>query len=87
MSVLSDPTKRRWVAFLALMGLALDAYRPGEVVAGSVAYTELGYRVAFSIITVAVGFAFLCSVWLFFRDRHRADGVAAESTTAYSSGR
>jgi MFS family permease len=54
-----------------LMGLALDAYRTGEVVAGAAVYTEFGYRVAFGIITVAAGVGFLCSVWLLVRDRRR----------------
>jgi len=57
--------------FPTLMGLALDAYRTDETVAGTTAYTQFGYRVAFGIITVAVGLGFLCSVWLLVRDRRR----------------
>jgi sugar phosphate permease len=58
--------------FPTLMGLALDAYRTGEVVAGTAVYTEFGYRVAFGIITVAVAVGFLCSLWLLVRERRRA---------------
>lgn len=58
--------------FPTLMGLALDAYRTDEVVAGSVTYTEFGYRVAFGILVGAVAIAFLCSLWLFARDRPAA---------------
>lgn len=58
--------------FPTLMGLALDAYRTDEVVAGSVAYTEFGYRVAFSILVAAVGIAFLCTLWLVVRERRVA---------------
>jgi MFS family permease len=55
--------------FPTLMGLALDAYRTDETVAGTTAYTEFGYRVAFAIVTVAVVVGFLCSLWLLVRDR------------------
>ena len=55
----------------AVMGVALDRYRTGDVVAGTVVYTEFGYRVAFAITTVAVGVAFLCSLWLYVRERRR----------------
>ncbi|WP_178916592.1 MFS transporter [Natronomonas gomsonensis] len=58
--------------FPTLMGLALDAYRTDEVVAGSVTYTEFGYRVAFGILVGAVAIAFLCSLWLFARNRPAA---------------
>ncbi len=54
-----------------MMGVALDQYRTGDVVAGTVAYTEFGYRVAFSITTVAVGLALVASVWLAVRKRRR----------------
>ena len=57
--------------FPTLMGVALDAYRTDATVAGTTAYTEFGYRVAFGIITVAVGAGFLCSLWLLVRDRRR----------------
>jgi len=52
----------------AVMGLALDRYRTGDVVAGAVVYTEFGYRVAFAITTIAVAVAFLCSLRLFVRE-------------------
>jgi sugar phosphate permease len=50
-----------------VMGLVLDRYRTGDTVAGTVAYTELGYRVAFATTTGAVAIAFLCSLWLYTR--------------------
>jgi sugar phosphate permease len=56
-----------------LMGYAVDRYRTGDVVAGTAVYTEFGYRVAFGITAVAVGFAFCSSLWLYFRDRRRSD--------------
>ncbi|WP_331235548.1 MFS transporter [Natronorarus salvus] len=52
----------------AVMGLALDRYRTGDVVAGAVVYTEFGYRIAFSITTLAVAVAFLCSLWIYVRE-------------------
>lgn len=52
-----------------VMGLALDAYRTGETVGGTVAYTQFGYRLAFAILAVCVGLAFLSTVWLAVRDR------------------
>ncbi|WP_255192139.1 MFS transporter [Natronobeatus ordinarius] len=55
--------------FPALMGLALDTYRTGDVVGGTVAYTEFGYRVAFAIVAGAVAVSFCCSLWLLARDR------------------
>jgi len=52
-----------------LMGVAVDRYRTGDVVAGTAVYTEFGYRVAFAITAVTVGIAF-CSVFvLYLRDR------------------
>ena len=57
--------------FPTLMGVALDAYRTGEVVGGRAVYTEFGYRVAFAILAGALAVAFLCSVWLLLRDRAR----------------
>ena len=54
-----------------VMGIVLDQYRTGDVVAGTVAYTEFGYRVAFAITTVAVALAFVATVWLALRDRRR----------------
>ena len=51
----------------AIMGVALDRYRTGDVVAGAVVYTEFGYRVAFAITTLAVACAFLSSLWLYVR--------------------
>lgn len=62
--------------FPTLMGLALDAYRTGDVVGGTVTYTEFGYRVAFAIITGAVAVAFLCSLWLLVRDRKGSSASA-----------
>ncbi len=53
------------------MGIVLDGYRTGEVVSGAVVYTELGYRIAFSITTVAVALAFCCAVWFSVRERGR----------------
>lgn len=58
--------------FPTVMGIALDAYRTGDVVGGTVVYTEFGYRVAFAIIAGAVAVAFLCSLWLLVRDRQVA---------------
>lgn len=55
--------------FPAAMGLALDAYQTGDVVGGTVAYTEFGYRVAFAIIAGAVAVAFLCSLLLLVREQ------------------
>jgi len=63
--------------FPTLMGAALDAYATGEVVAGTAAYTEFGYRVAFGIITAVAAVAFLCSLWLLLR--HRNTGADAAS--------
>jgi sugar phosphate permease len=56
-----------------LMGLVVDRYRTGDVVAGTAVYTEFGYQVAFAVTTVAVGLAFCSSVWLYVRDRRRSD--------------
>nr|WP_245809894.1 MFS transporter [Halorubrum vacuolatum] len=53
------------------MGTALDAYRTGEVVGGTVAYTEFGYRVAFGITAAALTIGFLCSVVLWRTERRR----------------
>lgn len=55
--------------FPTAMGLALDAYRTGDVVDGRVVYTEFGYRAAFSILAGAVAVAFLCSAWMLVRQR------------------
>ncbi|WP_336362115.1 MFS transporter [Halalkalicoccus salilacus] len=55
--------------FPTAMGVALDAYTTGDVVGGTVVYTEFGYRVAFSIIAVAIAGAFLSSLWLLVRNR------------------
>ncbi|WP_049928494.1 MFS transporter [Halopiger goleimassiliensis] len=51
------------------MGIVLDAYRTGETVGGTVAYTETGYRIAFGILAGAVAIAFCCALWLAIRDR------------------
>lgn len=52
-----------------VMGLALDRYRTGDVVAGTVVYTEFGYRVAFGITTVAGLLAFGSAFWLYLREQ------------------
>lgn len=57
--------------FPTVMGAALDAYSTDETVAGTTAYTEFGYRVAFGIITAVVAVGFLCSLWLALRERRR----------------
>ncbi len=54
-----------------LMGIAVDRYRTGDVVAGTVTYTEFGYRVAFAITTGAAVLAFCSVVALYLRDRRR----------------
>ena len=53
--------------FPYLMGLTLDRYRTGDVVAGTVVYTEYGYRLAFAIVAIAAVIAFLSTLWLFVR--------------------
>ena len=53
------------------MGIALDQYRTGDVVAGAVVYTEFGYRVAFGLTTIAVAIAFCSTLLLYVRTRHR----------------
>ena len=50
------------------MGVALDAYTTGEVVAGTVVYTEFGYRVAFGLVSGVLAVAFLSSLALWRRD-------------------
>ncbi|WP_144925598.1 MFS transporter [Halorubrum salsamenti] len=57
------------------MGVVLDGYRTGDVVSGTVVYTETGYRVAFSLTTAAVATAFCCAVWLSVRRRRRAGTI------------
>lgn len=54
-----------------VMGFALDQYRTGDTVGGTVIYTEFGYRIAFGITAVAVAVAFLSSLWLFVRENPR----------------
>ena len=56
-----------------LMGLAVDRYRTGEVVAGAAVYTEFGYRVAFGITAVAVGIAFCSVLTLTVREWRRSE--------------
>jgi hypothetical protein len=51
------------------MGVALDRHRTGDTVAGTVVYTEFGYRIAFAITAAAVGVAFLSAVALYIRKR------------------
>ena len=55
-----------------LMGLAVDQYRTGDVVAGTVTYTEFGYRVAFGITAVAAFVALCSTLVLYVRDGRRA---------------
>ncbi len=57
-----------------LMGLAVDRYRTGDAVAGTVTYTEFGYRVAFAITTVAALLAFASTLSLYLRRRRRGAG-------------
>lgn len=57
-----------------LLGVVLDRYRTGEVVGGTVAYSELGYRVAFGVTALAVGVACCCAGWFALRRRAKADG-------------
>ena len=57
-----------------LMGIALDEYRTDDTVAGSVVYTEFGYRVAFAITAVAVVVAICSATTLYVRERRA--GVA-----------
>lgn len=52
-----------------VMGIALDQYRTGDVVAGTVVYTDFGYRIAFAITTLAVAIAFCCAIWFSLRQR------------------
>ena len=52
-----------------LMGIALDEYRTDDTVAGSVVYTEFGYRVAFAITAVAVVVAICSATTLYVRKR------------------
>ena len=59
-----------------LMGLAVDRYRTGDAVAGTVTYTEFGYRVAFAITTGAALLAFASTLALYVRQRRREDGDA-----------
>lgn len=49
------------------MGIALDRYRTGDVVGGTVVYTEFGYRVAFAVTTLAVALAFGSALVLYYR--------------------
>jgi sugar phosphate permease len=52
-----------------LMGVVLDRYRTGDVIAGTVVYTDFGYRIAFATTTVAVAVAFCCAVLFALRRR------------------
>ena len=63
-----------------LMGVAVDRYRTGDVVAGSAVYTEFGYRVAFGITAGAVGLAFCSACWLYLRERRRSGAPDASET-------
>ncbi|MXV60656.1 MFS transporter [Natronorubrum sp. JWXQ-INN-674] len=65
-----------------VMGMALDAYQTGEIVGGTVAYTQFGYRIAFAILTGTVIVGFLASCWLIVRERN---GAAAASSARSSS--
>ncbi|ELY92929.1 major facilitator superfamily protein [Natrialba hulunbeirensis JCM 10989] len=53
-----------------VMGWILDAYWTGELVGGVRVYTETGYQIAFVIATGAALVALLCSVWLYYHERH-----------------
>lgn len=57
-------------AFPTLIGWALDAYWTGELVGGVRVYTVTGYRVAFTIASIAGLVAIICAIWLHRRD-HR----------------
>ncbi|MWV39149.1 MFS transporter [Natrialba sp. INN-245] len=50
-----------------LIGVILDAYRTGDTVGGTVAYTEFGYRLAFGLLAGSVAVAFCCSLVLYRR--------------------
>lgn len=54
-------------ALPTMMGVVLDRYRTGDVIAGTVVYTEFGYRVAFAITTLAGVTAFCSALWLYWR--------------------
>ncbi|PSQ50672.1 MFS transporter [Halobacteriales archaeon SW_7_65_23] len=56
------------------MGVVLDRYQTDDTVAGSVVYTEFGYRVAFAITAAAAGVALLSALTLYVRKRRA--GVA-----------
>ncbi len=56
----------------AAMGVVLDRYRTGDVVAGTTVYTEFGYRVAFGITALAVTVAVISAIALYVRTRRRA---------------
>ncbi len=47
-----------------VMGRALDAHRTGEVVGGTVVYTEFGYRIAFGITAATLSAGFCCAAVL-----------------------
>jgi len=55
----------------AAMGVVLDRYRTGDVVAGTTVYTEFGYRVAFGITALAVAVAVCSAIVLHVRTRRR----------------
>ena len=59
-----------------LMGLAVDQYRTGDVVAGTVTYTEFGYRVAFGITAVAAFVALCSTLVLYVRDGRLATATS-----------
>ncbi len=58
-----------------VMGRALDTYRTGEVVGGTVVYTEFGYRVAFGITAATLAVGFCCAVTLRRMDARSRSGV------------
>ncbi|ELY57662.1 MFS transporter [Natronococcus jeotgali] len=66
----------------AAMGAALDAYRTGETVGGTVAYTEFGYRVAFGILAATVAVGFCCACWLVVRKRSRTGAPTRSSASS-----
>ncbi|WP_338730243.1 MFS transporter [Haladaptatus sp. DJG-WS-42] len=53
--------------FPTVLGVALDVYWTGETVAGSRIYTDVGYRVAFAIATMAGVVALVCALSLHVR--------------------
>jgi sugar phosphate permease len=53
--------------FPGIIGRILDAYWTGESVAGARVYSETGYQIGFSLITLNVALATTCALWLWWR--------------------